>query len=228
MLKPVLGSQLNLGSHLTRGLVGYWLMNEGSGNKVFDLSGNGNNLTLDATHTPVWTPGKFGSALSFDGDDDKIERASGLTTTTGITFVAWIYDRGAGDGLRTVFASHLQSTSVGYHWLYRSADHWQWQYGDGGATRTEATAIVLPTNEWHQIALTHDYPAQELRWYYDGRLIEIDPTLATVGLNNDYIRFGDYNATSSWNGLIDIPLIYKDRILSASEIALLYRAMFQI
>jgi len=54
--------------------IGLWLMNEGSGNRVNDLSGNGNMGTLVAdTH---WVPGKFGSALSFDGGGDKIDMGS--------------------------------------------------------------------------------------------------------------------------------------------------------
>jgi len=55
------------------GLVGYWSFDEGSGNKVYDKSGNGNDGTLLPSGSgPVWTTGKFGSALSFDGVDDYV------------------------------------------------------------------------------------------------------------------------------------------------------------
>ena len=39
------------------GLVGYWRLNEGSGNRVEDLSGNGNHgtLTTEGTEIPTWT-----------------------------------------------------------------------------------------------------------------------------------------------------------------------------
>lgn len=44
--KPLLGMKINRKHPLAKGLVGYWVFNERSGNKVFDLSGNGNNGTI--------------------------------------------------------------------------------------------------------------------------------------------------------------------------------------
>ena len=38
--KPMLGSQLDFSHPLNKGLVGFWLMNEGHGNKIQDLSLN--------------------------------------------------------------------------------------------------------------------------------------------------------------------------------------------
>ena len=42
ILKPPKGAMLNRGHPLSRGLKGCWLMNEGGGKIVNDLSGNGN------------------------------------------------------------------------------------------------------------------------------------------------------------------------------------------
>ena len=80
--KPMLGQQIN---HLkAKGLVGYWLMNEGLGNVVNDLSGNNNPGTLVAdTH---WVPGKFGPCLSFDGTGDYVSFAA-ITLTGPWTIV---------------------------------------------------------------------------------------------------------------------------------------------
>ena len=70
MLKPVLGSQLQLGHPLARGLAGCWLMNEGSGDKVSDLSGNDNTGTFQAgAAKPIWIPGNTGPAVRGDGGD---------------------------------------------------------------------------------------------------------------------------------------------------------------
>ena len=41
--KPFRGMQINKAHPLAKGLVGCWVMNEATGDKVFDLSGNGNN-----------------------------------------------------------------------------------------------------------------------------------------------------------------------------------------
>lgn len=67
--KPFRGIQLNKTHPLARGLVACWMFNEGTGNKVFDYSGNGYDGTIVG---PVWKPGKSGSSLDFDGSDDYI------------------------------------------------------------------------------------------------------------------------------------------------------------
>jgi len=41
------------------------LMNEGSGNRTYDLTGNGNDGVL--TNGPLWKPGRNGATISFDG-----------------------------------------------------------------------------------------------------------------------------------------------------------------
>src|SRR3954453_4728328 len=76
-------------------LVGWWPMNEGSGQTVRDWSGHGNNGTLGSTpaaddNDPGWIPGVFfGSALRFDGNDFvKIADSTSLEPTN-ITVAAW-------------------------------------------------------------------------------------------------------------------------------------------
>jgi|GEM_PF-2512163 len=66
-------------------------MNENDGNTVYDSSGYGNNGTI---HGATWTTGKFGSALSFDGENDYVDcgNDSSLDITDAITIEAWVYD----------------------------------------------------------------------------------------------------------------------------------------
>jgi len=56
---------LRKGDWSTDGLVGLWLMNEGTGNIAQDLSGNGNAGTLFTDTT--WASGKFGPCLNVPG-----------------------------------------------------------------------------------------------------------------------------------------------------------------
>jgi len=63
--KPMLGQQIDWNNPLTKGLVGCWLMNEGAGNVVQDLSGNGNTGVFGVgAAEPSWTAGKFGPGIS--------------------------------------------------------------------------------------------------------------------------------------------------------------------
>ena len=45
-------------------------MDEGSGNIIYDSSGNGNNGTI---YGATWTDGISGTALTFNGVDDYVE-----------------------------------------------------------------------------------------------------------------------------------------------------------
>src|SRR3989338_5098334 len=60
---------------VTRGLVGYWNFDEGTGVAVNDASDSNNDgvLTFMATGPTPWVAGKAGNggALKFDGTDDK-------------------------------------------------------------------------------------------------------------------------------------------------------------
>src|SRR4051812_41278375 len=84
-------------------LVGWWPMNEGSGQTVKDWSGKGNNGVLGATtavepNDPSWVPGVFqhqqyftDSALRFDAVDDFITIPDSSTLEPKqLTVGAWV------------------------------------------------------------------------------------------------------------------------------------------
>ena len=77
----------------TSGLVGYWAFNESSGTSAADSSGNGNNGTL--TNGPLWTTGRAGGALDFDGTNDFVNVPDNslfdFERTNSFSISAWIY-----------------------------------------------------------------------------------------------------------------------------------------
>ena len=77
---------------LTRGLVGYWAFDEGSGTIAYDSSGFANNGTT--TNGPSWTNGKVGGGMEFDGTNDYVDvrDSDSLDITNEITIEFWIYD----------------------------------------------------------------------------------------------------------------------------------------
>ena len=72
------------------GLVASYSMNQAAGSVLADLSGNGNNGTL--INGPLWLSGKNGTALSFNGSNQRVDIANSasLRLTTGTTLSAWI------------------------------------------------------------------------------------------------------------------------------------------
>ena len=71
-------------------LVGWWKFDEGSGSTAADSSGNGNHGFITGA---VWTKGKTGQALDFDGANDyvRIVVNPALNNLNAITMAAWIY-----------------------------------------------------------------------------------------------------------------------------------------
>ncbi len=109
---------LGIAGNALADLVAHWTFDDGSGTIAKDVSGNGNDGTLQGD--PKWVAGKYGAALEFDGDDfvdcgnqDMLNFGTGDWTIT-----AWIkttqIDRGTifangGDnsgGVRYTFATH--------------------------------------------------------------------------------------------------------------------------
>ncbi|OGG01584.1 hypothetical protein A2Z33_04545 [Candidatus Gottesmanbacteria bacterium RBG_16_52_11] len=66
--------------------VGEWEFDENTGTTANDTSGNGKTGTLTAG--PVWTTGKIGSSVRFDGTDDFIDVGSGPSTVKTVSF--WV------------------------------------------------------------------------------------------------------------------------------------------
>src|SRR3989344_9367581 len=84
----------------TRGLVGYWSMDEGRGTTTADISGNNNTgIFITAASSPAWTrgapalnrSGTSGSGLSFDGTNDKVAIPDAdMFDLQNMTMEAWI------------------------------------------------------------------------------------------------------------------------------------------
>jgi hypothetical protein len=77
---------LILTSNASSDLVLHWALDEGSGTVAHDLSGNGNDGTLNGE--PKWATGKTGGALECDGTDDYVEVPR--IVQDDFTLMAWI------------------------------------------------------------------------------------------------------------------------------------------
>ncbi len=77
---------LSLAGNASSDLVIHWALDEGSGSVAYDLSGNGNDGTLNGE--PQWSIGKTGGALQCDGTDDYIEVSR--VVQDDFTLMAWI------------------------------------------------------------------------------------------------------------------------------------------
>ena len=225
--KPPMGWPLDLSEPINDGIVGYWLLNEGSGNKVFDLSGNGNTGTILGGDV-IWAPGKFGSALSFPGTaGDYIDCGTGLGSILG----------SSNEGISTSMWFKTNRTEVptndGLYYLGTFAG----AQGEFAAVIFNDTILLLvdrlqkgniaftDTTSWHHYVSTYD--GVRAKQYLDNVLVTNIAYSAVLDFTNLKTIIGGYfdDGIFTFDGLIDDVLIYN-RALSASKIALLYQFPF--
>ena len=230
--KPPLGWPLDYNSGLVPN-AGFWPMQEGSGNKVFDLSGNGNNGTLISALT--WVLGEYGPAINFPGSDDYINVGSGASidvSTNNFTIV--IYGKSVDDtkGQAMLATRSSIANNPGYNFW------WEGQTGDGRLTLSLDDAVnalsvsgtdhKLVTNVNAQYAVVVSRVAGLAQFYING---VVDSTAKDISVVTGSLTAGDTwigdrpLGSREFFGVLDHAMLYM-RILSASEIALLYREPF--
>ena len=95
-------------------LVGYYMMDEGSGTIVRDSSGTGNNGTT--TGSPTWSSGMKGLALGFDGLTQyaTVPHVSNLNIAGPITLAAWFRCEATANATARIMAKARQGATDGY------------------------------------------------------------------------------------------------------------------
>jgi len=224
ILKPIRAIQLNKSHLLARSLRGCWLFNEGTGDKIFDLSKYGNIGTLQAdTH---WVPGQFGSCLSFDGNGDYVDCGSWGVGIDDITVSLWI--RGTSTNRQMIFEQggnpyyYVElNQNVENRITFRI-------YSAAVGVFSHTASFVVNDNIWHHILVTADRDGL-CQIYVDGvagSMTNADIS-ATSAVSFDGATYIGTNSavTYPFTGKIDHVMIFN-RVFTAGEIAQLYREPF--
>ena len=205
------------------GLVAYYLMNEGAGSIVQDLSGNGNNGVFVAN--PLWVYGQSGPAIDFS--DDAINVGDVLGTEAGVTIVCKFRWDGGGNSYNRIIDSYPGPSIV-----LNSPTGILGFYGKiSGVTKdlswTTAIAVSGETATW---AFRLGNNLQEC--YKNGVLVDGALSAATGegtyddnGAVNMYIGNRESDMGRDYDGLIEYVYVYN-RALSAGEILQLSRKPF--
>jgi len=231
LIKPPLGTLPIIGHPLAQGLVGCWLMNEGGGDTINDLSGNGNTGTfVGDTH---FVPGKFGPCLDFDGTGDYVDlgNPSVLKLSGSMTISAWVYPTSIDSGYSTVL-SHWGSTGAEAAFNFTilpTTFHLQFSVSDGSSTTNYESSAAVVLNSWNHILVSYYYSGSPdstfcinrvMQFVTMGRALNTNPTT-----NINVGRSSSGSATSNFIGQMDNVMIYN-RALGADEIQQLYSDSF--
>ena len=134
--------------------MGIWLLDENTGKKVKDVSGNNNHGEIQGAK---WAKGKFGSALKFNGKTDRvvIPNSDSLYAKKAWTITSWIFVNksevgyghilGKRTGAGTNYCFRTDSKGIGWD-AYFSQGGWKGAWQKGKAKK----------GEWVYMTATYD------------------------------------------------------------------------
>jgi len=220
--KPPLGTPIDWGNPLNKGCVMHLACNEGHGDKVQDLSMNGNHGTLNnfafpPTAASGWNPGQTGVGLNFDGVGDHVGCVPmfGMKTTNAVTISTVVYPTEAG---RTQGVLECGSTAHGHTFVlrYGSGNVMQALYWNTvGDVQIVSGASTIELNVWQHWGFV--LSDNNVKLYINGVLDKNENKTGTVKQGTDLSRVGIYSGGSYFNGGIDQPRI-MNRAWSPKEV----------
>ncbi|WP_172805285.1 LamG-like jellyroll fold domain-containing protein [Aquiflexum balticum] len=206
---------------LLSGLLGYWPMEEGGGNRMLDQSSNNLHATIQNTGDVSWVNGKEGKAIRLNGQTGRygvINHQSIMNIDKAITLAAWvkpsalnranIFFKNAGNGFEL--------------WLDIDGQiEFRLNRGNNGTTYRMRSSFNYGgfLNQWIHVAATFDGITSTL--YVNG----VEDTSATyvpfeIGTTSGALTLGSMGTIQRWIGDLDELRIYN-RVLSKNEILLL-------
>lgn len=138
-------------------LLGYWPLHEDSGSTAYDISGNGNDGSINGP--TIGQTGILGStAYDFDGTDDEVDLGSAISSLSSFTVEAWMKTRSTSEQ-ETV---SLRANNDFY--LGVRNGNWAAHIWDGGNNAASGNSVT--TGTWIHLVATWD--GSTLRLYEDG------------------------------------------------------------
>ena len=185
---------------------------EAAGSAIVDESGGPDGTLNGATRTDS---GRFGRALSFDGEDDMatVSGNPALDLTEAVTLEAWVRPRAATNWRTVAFKEAAGGLSYG---LYSSSDTDVPSANIGSDTGARAPSDLDP-DKWSHLAATYDNTT--LRLFVNGAEVSARPLPEALRPGDGPLTFGANNVWGErFRGLIDEVRVYN-RALSAAEVA---------
>ncbi len=225
-----IGSGASILPNASRGLVGYWPLDEGSGAVALDWSGEGNNGTITGA---TWTSGKTSAnALQFYGGTHASSTPSYVTLNTAqalnpsfFTINAWMNITTSTNSYNYIYSNIRDCCEIDNGFSMRVAGQTaSIQIGNSGGISTFSGGIV-PLNTWAMITGTYD--GSVVATYVNGVLVHTASYSGAVGQPATYVNtigaLAYSPGTFSTVGSIDDVRLYN-RALSAAEIQEIYNA----
>lgn len=198
------------------GLIGWWKLDDGYGEKVTDSSRSRNHGTRSAGTT--WGSGRVGGGLRLDGTAGQVTFSAAPYKSVTDTFTMAIWVKPAGEAAFAVYPTHGQGTWGGVDDAGVGI-----AVGPGGVRVIEHTSVyvrsdveyVTPIKDWTHVAVVYEKKVPRL--YVNGKLVKTGAaSLKVVHPGGDLGKPGP-NYNSYFSGQLDDFRIYN-RLLAEAEI----------
>ena len=204
-------------------LVGWWKLDETSGNIAYDSSGNGNDGRLQGD--PQWVEGQVGGALEFDGNGDYVDCGNAASldiygADAQVTIALWVKTPNVGQVHGSLVTKG--EWKDGYSLLIKGEPRKLWAVDSD----TTLSADPLTNDQWYHVAVTTDGATGEVRFYINGQLSGVrtknSSGIGQTGMPVNIAREQRGGGRWNFNGMIDDVRIYN-RVQTQEEIQAIVR-----
>jgi hypothetical protein len=205
-------------------LIGWWKLDEGSGDVAYDSSRSATNGTIRNLNGGLGSGGAawdndpvHGTILSFNGNDSSGTYVSmgniipAMTLTNGFTWAFWAKQQGDGTGVNeVVLGNRYGGTQSPLQFIKFTPTRFEYYYVDHNGTIDYAD---LPAGEWVHLAVVKD--GANLAHYRNGQAAQTTTTTASID-PQPFVIGGD-GTQEHWSGRVSDARIYR-RALTPAEI----------
>ena len=195
-------------------LVGWWKLDEGSGDIAYDSSGHGHDGTIEGG--PQWVAGQTGTALDFGGTDDYVDCGNGasLNITDEFTLAMWIKTNDAGDNGHH---HYFNKGDTGYQLKHSSNNTLLCAFETDGWHIARTPVDGSFNGVWHHLAGSYD--GSHVNIYIDGILMVATAYVGSIDLTPVNVNIGrcEDRTDRFVDAVIDDARIYN-RALTEQEI----------
>ena len=201
---------------------GWWPMNEGRGQTIYDWSGNGNHGTLGSTpaadaNDPAWIKGIFyGSALNFGGDDFVSIPNSTSLQPSKFTISLWVRAPQSPGQFKYLLAKGSNACVAASWGLWTASNGGLEFYVFDGNNFVRSNGVVngIWDGKWHNVSATWDGTTATL--FIDGKSTGqgMSGTGPVYGIPDGTATFGGYRGSCDllFTGDIDQVMLF-DKVL---------------
>jgi hypothetical protein len=167
-----------------------------------DDGGNGQDAMQIGA--PTFTAGKFGQAISFNGDD-YLQLPANVGNSTDFSFAAWVFWNGGGNWQRIFDLGEIENQK----YLYltpNTGGGMRFTITDAGwNSEQRINTAALPTGVWRHVAVTLSGSTGKL--FVNGALVASNTSMTlnpdALGVKYNFIGHSRFSADPNFNGRLD-------------------------